>query len=62
MNLLLGFGANGLSTESEEGGSRKRKKKSRWATEEDDKTFIPGMPTVLPSGLEKDQEELYLRK
>lgn len=52
----------GIGGEEDDGGSaRKRKRKSRWATEEDDKTFIPGMPTVLPAGLEKDQEELYLR-
>jgi hypothetical protein len=41
---------------------RKRKRKSRWGGGEDDKTFIPGMPTMLPSGLTKDQEEAYLCK
>lgn len=41
---------------------RKRKKKSRWATTSDgtDKTFIPGMPTILPSNLNPDQQEAYL--
>ena len=41
---------------------RKRRKKSRWGGGEEDKTFIPGMPTMLPQGLNKDQEEAYLRK
>ena len=41
---------------------RKRRKKSRWGGGEEDKTFIPGMPTMLPAGLNKDQEEAYLRK
>ena len=39
---------------------RKRKRKSRWGAAEGDKTCIPGMPTVLPSGLSKEQEEAYL--
>ena len=42
-------------------GDRKRKKRrSRWGGEEKEKTFIPGMPTVLPANLTKDQEEAYL--
>lgn len=40
----------------------RRKKRSRWATDDDDKTFIPGMPTVIPQNLDKKQEEQYLRK
>ena len=44
------------------GSMRKKKRKSRWGEESEDKSFIPGMPTVLPQGLEKDQEELFLRK
>ena len=40
----------------------KRKRKSRWQNNEDDKTYIPGMPTVIPSGLNKEQEEQYLRE
>lgn len=39
---------------------RQRKKKSRWGGDEKEKTFIPGMPTVLPSNLSKTQEESYL--
>ncbi|XP_070493436.1 splicing factor 1-like [Chironomus tepperi] len=48
---------------SNSGGDKKRKKKSRWATSTDGaegKTFIPGMPTVLPSNLNPDQQEAYL--
>lgn len=44
------------STEPE----RKRRKKSRWGAEETDKTLIPGMPTVLPTNLSKEQEEAYV--
>jgi len=39
---------------------RKKKRKSRWGGDEKEKTFIPGMPTVLPANLTKDQEEAYL--
>jgi len=46
---------------SENGGGRKRKR-SRWGDAEVDKAFIPGMPTVLPANMSKEQEELYLRK
>jgi hypothetical protein len=47
---------------SNSGGDRKRKKKSRWASSTDgsEKTFIPGMPTILPSNLNPDQQEAYL--
>lgn len=42
---------------------RRRKRKSRWGGQETtEKTFIPGMPTMMPQGLSKDQEEAYLRK
>lgn len=42
---------------------KERKKKSRWASTNDGtegKTFIPGMPTILPSNLNSDQQEAYL--
>lgn len=39
---------------------RARKKKSRWGGSENDKTFIPGMPTILPSTLDPSQQEAYL--
>lgn len=39
---------------------RKKKKKSRWGGDEMDKSFILGMPTVLPTNLSKEQEEAYL--
>lgn len=41
---------------------RKRKKKSRWGGSDLEKTFIPGMPTVLPHNLTKEQEEAYICK
>ncbi|CAB3376890.1 Hypothetical predicted protein [Cloeon dipterum] len=39
---------------------RARRKKSRWGGGEYEKTFIPGMPTILPSNLSKNQEKAYL--
>ena len=47
----------------QESTNTKRKKKSRWASTNDGtegKTFIPGMPTILPSNLNADQQEAYL--
>ncbi|KAH3863263.1 splicing factor 1-like [Dreissena polymorpha] len=50
-------GANGNGG----GSDRKRKRKSRWGAEEVvDKTVIPGMPTILPANLSKEQEQQYL--
>uniref|UniRef100_T1JNQ7 Branchpoint-bridging protein n=1 Tax=Strigamia maritima TaxID=126957 RepID=T1JNQ7_STRMM len=46
-------------TLSDSSGSKK-KRRSRWGGDEKDKTFIPGMPTVLPGNLSKDQEKAYL--
>jgi len=40
---------------------RRKKRKSRW-TDEACKTFIPGLPTMIPGGLSKEQEEAYLCK
>ncbi|CAL4088135.1 unnamed protein product, partial [Meganyctiphanes norvegica] len=42
------------------GDARKRRRKSRWQGDEKDKTFIPGMPTVLPANMSNEQEEAYL--
>ncbi|KAF2904795.1 hypothetical protein ILUMI_01360 [Ignelater luminosus] len=39
---------------------RKRRRRSRWAGGEHEKIFIPGMPTILPCNLSKEQEEAYL--
>ena len=50
-------------SEKESREERRRKRKSRWGGQETtEKTFIPGMPTMMPQGLSKDQEEAYLRK
>uniref|UniRef100_T1HQP0 SF1-HH domain-containing protein n=1 Tax=Rhodnius prolixus TaxID=13249 RepID=T1HQP0_RHOPR len=46
----------GLSREE-----RRKRKKSRWGSDEMDKSFILGMPTVLPTNLTKEQEQAYLR-
>lgn len=51
-----GPSGSGRSDDSE----RRRKKKSRWAGGDHDKTFIPGMPTILPPGMSQDQQEAYL--
>ena len=40
--------------------SRKRKKRSRWGGDDSEKAFIPGMPTAVPMGMTKEQEEQYL--
>ncbi|XP_052873280.1 splicing factor 1-like [Anopheles cruzii] len=53
-----GLGANGHSSEGE--GERKRRKKSRWAGGDQEKTFIPGMPTIIPATLTPNQQEAYL--
>ncbi|XP_037824546.1 splicing factor 1 [Lucilia sericata] len=44
----------------EEAAERRRRRKSRWGGTENDKTFIPGMPTILPSTLDPTQQEAYL--
>ena len=44
-----------------EGGERKKKRKSRWGTEEK-KTFIPGMPTTMPPNLSPEQQQAYIGK
>ncbi|KAF9586548.1 hypothetical protein BGW38_002545 [Lunasporangiospora selenospora] len=48
------------SGNSEDGsGEPRRKRKSRWAAEEE-KVTIPGMPTTLPSNMSQDQLDLFL--
>lgn len=41
---------------------RRKRRKSRWGGSEHEKTFIPGMPTVLPTNLTAEQEKAYLCK
>ena len=50
------------AAKAEARAERKRKRKSRWGGGETDKCFIPGMPTMMPKGLNKEQEEAYLCK
>lgn len=45
-----------------DGDDRKKKRRSRWGGSEHEKIFIPGMPTILPPNLGKEQEAAYLRK
>ncbi|XP_055921713.1 splicing factor 1 [Eupeodes corollae] len=52
--------SNGPSESSSMDGNKKPKRKSRWGGTENDKTFIPGMPTILPSTLDPTQQEAYL--
>uniref|UniRef100_A0A8C9XXT5 Branchpoint-bridging protein n=1 Tax=Sander lucioperca TaxID=283035 RepID=A0A8C9XXT5_SANLU len=43
------------------GNQKKSRKRSRWSSETpDQKTVIPGMPTVIPPGLTRDQERAYI--
>ncbi|XP_055384706.1 splicing factor 1 isoform X2 [Condylostylus longicornis] len=51
--------SNGPSETSSLDGKGK-KKRSRWGGTENDKTFIPGMPTILPSTLDPNQQQAYL--
>ena len=41
---------------------RKKKRSSRWGDTESDKSVIPGMPSILPSNLTKEQEKAYISK
>ncbi|EEC14387.1 zinc finger protein, putative [Ixodes scapularis] len=45
---------------SQENSERRRKRRSRWCCDEKEKVFIPGMPTVLPTNLDPNQERAYL--
>ncbi|KAI1714174.1 splicing factor 1 helix-hairpin domain-containing protein [Ditylenchus destructor] len=45
-----------VKTEMPEEG-KQRTKKSRWSTT---KSFVPGMPTILPSNLDENQRQAYL--
>lgn len=66
VNHLIVPGTHSLSVAVFAGNNatdeRRRKKKSRWGGSDNEKTFIPGMPTVLPSTLSADQQEAYLGK
>lgn len=55
--------AEGVKVKEESREERRRKRKSRWGgVDGAEKTFIPGMPTMMPQGLTREQEEAYLRK
>uniref|UniRef100_A0A452GNE2 Splicing factor 1 n=1 Tax=Gopherus agassizii TaxID=38772 RepID=A0A452GNE2_9SAUR len=41
----------------------KKRKRSRWNQDAmEQKTVIPGMPTVIPPGLTREQERAYIGK
>lgn len=50
---------DGAGATGETGQPEKKPRKSRWST---NKSFVPGMPTILPSNLSDDQRQAYLRK
>ncbi|OQV24906.1 Splicing factor 1 [Hypsibius exemplaris] len=59
------FGSPSASSDnnpSREGSAEpaKKKRKSRWAESSDVRSFIPGMPTIIPAHLTKEQEKAYL--
>ncbi|KAG9069953.1 hypothetical protein KI688_009281 [Linnemannia hyalina] len=53
--------SDGLAPVKREDGTEepKRKRKSRWAAE-DEKVTIPGMPTALPTNMTEEQLEMFL--
>jgi len=53
-------GVGQLDEDSAAERERKRKRRSRWNTDNDDKTVIPGMPTVIPSNLTESQQRQYV--
>ncbi|VDN29357.1 unnamed protein product [Gongylonema pulchrum] len=56
-------GTDGASSSADggeiSGEAEKKVRKSRWSTK---KSFIPGMPTILPSNWTDDQRKAYLRE
>ena len=60
--MMRFFAGDGKQDKESKDVERKKRKKTRWSGSEHDKTFIPGMPTVLPTNLTPDQERAYLCK
>lgn len=60
--MMRFFAGDGKQDKESKDIERKKRKKTRWSGSEHDKTFIPGMPTVLPTNLTPDQERAYLCK
>jgi splicing factor 1 len=50
------------SNSNDQESRRKKKRASRWAANESEKAFIPGIPTMMPSNMTQDQEKAYLSK
>lgn len=60
---LSAWGSGGGESSNDSDGpsdGRKRKRRSRWNIDDGDKTIIPGMPTVIPPNLSKEQEQQYI--
>lgn len=47
---------------AEDADPTRKRKKSRWAETTEARAFIPGMPTIIPANLSREQEKTYLRK
>lgn len=58
--ITFSYGIYSISGSQDD--DRKKKKRSRWGGSEHEKIFIPGMPTILPPNLDKQQEQAYLRE
>lgn len=56
------FDNNSNDSNTSNGSDKRRKKRSRWGGDESEKVFIPGLPTILPANLSKEQEEIYICK
>jgi len=50
---------NGDNHEEDNGPDKKKRKRSRW-TADDERTCIPGMPTMVPGNLNDNQVKAYL--
>jgi len=58
VNIKREFDHDSSSNDSDAG--KKKRRRSRWGNDDKEKAFIPGMPTVIPSNLSKNQEKAYL--
>ena len=60
--IVGGWGGEDTGSSEDSEALRRKKKRSRWNTSQDDKTVIPGMPTTIPPNLSKEQEQQYIGK
>lgn len=57
---ILDWNSNSNSGDESYGSDKKKKRRSRWNTDNEEKTIIPGMPPVIPPNLSKEQEKQYI--